>query len=147
MASKKYIHTPLSADGNEIRVLYLRPGSWHDEISCDLKVVSLDENPEFEALSYVWGDPEDTSPVRLDSCALEVTKNLKAALRRLRKKECDRVIWIDQLCINQVDLEEKSKQVAFMPQIYKSCKEVFLWLGEIGVVDEVTVEEAGAEGL
>ena len=54
----------------------------------------------------------------------------------------ERVIWIDQLCINQADIVEKSSQVAMMPRIYKSCKEVILWLGEIEAVDEITVEDA-----
>src|SRR3954471_19944384 len=142
MDTKKYQHEKLAGDGGGIRVLHLHPGTWHEEISCHLTHVSLDNKPEFQALSYVWGKPDDTSPVKLDGCLFSVTKNLEAALRRLRLKGSERIIWIDQLCINQSDIVEKSQQVAMMPQIYKNCKEVFLWLGEIDPGDEKTVEDA-----
>lgn len=53
----------------------------------------------------------------------------------------NRVIWIDQICINQSDVEEKSHQVALMSHIYKYCKEVFLWLGEDGSLFGKTIED------
>lgn len=142
MESKSYVYEALPTDRHQIRVLHLLPTTeWHNEVRCKLTTVSLDDEPYFEALSYVWGDPKDTVDVQLDGCVFSVTSNLIAALRRLRKRTEERIIWVDQLCINQGDVEEKSFQVAFMPHIYKSCAEALLWLGEIEDVDEITVEE------
>ncbi|KAH9219629.1 heterokaryon incompatibility, partial [Leptodontidium sp. 2 PMI_412] len=59
-----------------------------------------------------------------------VTRNLFLALRRLRKPEEPRVMWIDALCICQENDEEKSHQVRLMGEIYKRCAEVCIWVGE-----------------
>ena len=104
--------------------------------------MSLDTQPYFETLSYVWGDPKVTNVVKIDEFEADVTKNLEAALRQLRKKTEKRVIWVDQLCINQIMLHEKSQQVSLMPEIYKHCSEVFLWLGEDGSGGECAIEES-----
>jgi hypothetical protein len=142
---KQYAYEDLATDKHQIRVLHVHAATtWHEEISCHLTLVSLGDNPQFQALSYVWGDPKDTNLVQLDGHVFPVTRNLEAAIRRLRKSTEDRVIWIDQLCINQANLDEKSAQVAIMPQIYMACSEVILWLGEIDVIDEITVEDAAA---
>jgi hypothetical protein len=57
--------------------------------------------PEFEALSYVWGDPLITRQIKLNSQPFRVTENLEAALRRLRHDDRARIMWIDAICINQ----------------------------------------------
>ena len=39
------------------------------------------------------------------------------------------MLWIDALCINQSDLQERSQQVRFMKLIYEKAKTVYTWLG------------------
>ena len=51
------MYSQLNPERNEIRTTILQPGKWNDEISCSLQVVSLDDNPEYMTLSYVWGNP------------------------------------------------------------------------------------------
>jgi hypothetical protein len=94
-----YPHQVLDAEQRQIRVLTLLPGNWHDPISCELEVVSLNDDPAYFALSYVWGDPKVTLPIFLHRHALQVTSNLGNALRRLRGPTKPMVIWIDALCI------------------------------------------------
>jgi hypothetical protein len=53
------MYSPLDIERNEIRIMILEPGKWDDEINCSLKVVSLNDNPEYSTLSYVWGDPDE----------------------------------------------------------------------------------------
>ncbi len=143
MEPKHYAYQKLVEDQYQIRIPHIGAATtWHEEISCHLITVSLEDSPQFEALSYVWGDANDTLSIQLKGDFFPVTRNLEAAIRRLRMKTEERVIWIDQLCINQADAAEKSIQVAMMPRIYKSCKEVILWLGEIEAVNEITVEDA-----
>ena len=48
--------SPLDPGRNEIRTITLQPGNWDDEILCSLKTVSLDDDPKYSTLSYVWGD-------------------------------------------------------------------------------------------
>jgi hypothetical protein len=38
--------------------------------------------------------------------------------------------WIDALCINQNDVEEKNNHVPFMREIYEYADTVSVWLGE-----------------
>jgi len=57
--------------------------------------------------------------------------NLEKALRRIRNESQARVLWVDAICINQTDDEERSQQVRIMGRIYKSTRECIMWLGEV----------------
>jgi hypothetical protein len=91
------------------------------------------ESPGYAALSYVWGSEDDPSHIEVISAqqkgVLAATHNLVVALRHLRQKKKLRRMWIDALCINQSDVEEKNIQVATMGRIYKSADRVISWLG------------------
>ncbi|KAI1567340.1 endo-polygalacturonase precursor [Pyrenophora tritici-repentis] len=82
------------------------------------------------ALSYVWGLSENPDSIYIGDCRSEVTPNLHAALLHLRDTSFARILWIDALCINQKDDDEKSGQIQLMAQIYAVAKEVVVWLGE-----------------
>ncbi|KAF2809226.1 heterokaryon incompatibility, partial [Mytilinidion resinicola] len=84
--------------------------------------------PSFDALSYVWGPPTSSHHILLNDHSVPITKNLHTVLLRLRSDEL-RILWIDQLCIDQSNLEERSSQVRLMGKIYESAKEVVMWLG------------------
>lgn len=60
---------------------------------------------------------------------LPITHNLDVALRHIRHKDRKRSIWIDAICINQSSIEEKSRQVAIMGQIFSQADNVIIWLG------------------
>jgi hypothetical protein len=95
-------------------------------------VVELEEAPEFEALSYVWGLPNDPVGILCDNEVVPVTQNLHGALVRLRRSgdsDQPRRVWIDALCINQTDIYERSQQISFMKDIYYRAKHVVAWLG------------------
>jgi Heterokaryon incompatibility protein (HET) len=85
---------------------------------------------DYEALSYVWGDPLIRENIELDGVEFQVTTNLHAALRHLRWVTRPRLLWIDAVCINQTNPAERSKQVSLMTEIYKHAKQVIIWLGE-----------------
>ncbi|PSN60059.1 HET-domain-containing protein, partial [Corynespora cassiicola Philippines] len=131
-----YGSLPLNPPSNEIRLLRILPGQDDQMVVCTLKSVSLDDEPFYEALSYHWGDPGICRPVIVYSekeqrnCMLDVTRNLEAALRHLRFPGHSRTIWIDAICINQRDLDEKFSQIPLMRKIYALATEVIVWLGE-----------------
>ncbi|KAK6851527.1 HET domain protein [Apiospora arundinis] len=100
---------PLDPSRSETRLLTLLPSPNFDaEIQCLLDVVSLDETTDFEALSYVWGDPSIREPISVGGENVLVTTNLIAALRRLRQPESRRVLWVDAVCIDQGHTGEKN---------------------------------------
>ncbi|KAF2439782.1 HET-domain-containing protein [Karstenula rhodostoma CBS 690.94] len=87
---------------------------------------------DFVALSYTWGDAQDKKEIVVDGKKVKVQSNLEAALRVLQYKKPLRTgyrIWIDALCINQGDNEEKSREVKRMRLIYKMAADVVIWLG------------------
>jgi hypothetical protein len=86
----------------------------------------------------------------VEDCAVYVTKNLYDAMMVLGQSHEPIVIWIDSLCINQIDNEEKSWQVALMADIYQQAHKVTAWLGQAddssdAVVDYLNMFGADAE--
>ena len=126
----------LDASRSEIRVLEVASAqSSPNIISCQLKTVSLQDKPEYEALSYVWGNPSDPEEIQLSGSMHPVTQNLYHALTALRHEDKTRILWVDAVCINQVDLDERSAQVAMMDRVYTCASQVVVWLQREGMPD------------
>jgi hypothetical protein len=88
---------------------------------------------DYAALSYVWGDEHHTCTIILNGQQTEVTSNLAEALRAFCKEaefEGGFKLWVDAICINQGDLDERARQVRRMREIYGSAWAVIAWLGE-----------------
>ncbi|KAF2758401.1 HET-domain-containing protein [Pseudovirgaria hyperparasitica] len=85
--------------------------------------------PEYEALSYAWGDAKDVEWITCQDRELKVTRSLYNALRHLRLQDKSRMLWADAICINQSDVPERSSQVTQMLRIYQTAKTVIVWLG------------------
>jgi hypothetical protein len=138
-AAALYSRHPLDNKRSQIRLLVLHPGDWHDRISCDFQVVSLDDRPTYAALSYVWGQDDPDNVADIGGCSMPIRPNLFNALRRLRAHAAgkDTTIWVDAVCINQTSMEERSSQVAMMGQIYSLCAGVSLWFGELEFAREI----------
>jgi len=156
-----YKPLPLNPKGDDIRVLVLDPGSEIDGLSGTLVLESL-RTPlhRFEALSYVWGPFTKDEKIELNQLAtLNITDNLAAALRALRNfsKGERRRIWIDAICVNQEDLDERSQQVLLMKSIYQRATLVNSWIKVdvdpdsaafkklISLHDKSTEEDLGAD--
>jgi hypothetical protein len=60
---------------------------------------------------------------------LPVTANLEAALRYLRHESMVRILWIDAICMDQSNIEERNHQVPLMKTIYSNATTVRVWLG------------------
>ncbi|KAK5120890.1 hypothetical protein LTR85_005957 [Meristemomyces frigidus] len=114
----------------EIRLLTVYAGEFASPIRCDLRIERLDDIPEYEALSYAWGDPtmSQTICIREKQCA--VTESVYQALQYLRPRDDSLRIWIDAVCINQDDLLEKGVQVQAMGRVYERAVSCRVWLGQ-----------------
>jgi len=118
-------------DPADVRILELSPGKHGDEIVVQLSSTSLKTAPHYEALSYCWGDPTITRPIICSAGVINITTNLHDALASLRYQNRPRYLWVDALCINQTDNEEKSTQIPLMGEIYSSAQQVVVWLGNM----------------
>jgi hypothetical protein len=97
----------------------------------------------YSALSYTWGrafrkQPDSSSQPQLlprhwiqcNGARLRVLENLYSGLIRIRDTGFTGFFWIDAICINQEDLDERSAQVGLMAEIYAGAEKVVVWLGE-----------------
>lgn len=115
---------------DSIRLLEILPGTRNLPITARIHVTRLNAPQPYEALSYVWGREEHSHKVKVNINNVDVTPNLFHALERIRFQDCSRYIWVDQLCINQSDNDEKGNQVQLMSQIYRTARNVLVWLGK-----------------
>ncbi|KAF2736266.1 heterokaryon incompatibility protein, partial [Polyplosphaeria fusca] len=131
--AKRYEYQPLCQSTSDIRLLRLLPSNGNHTLknipSCEIFHTSLQAAPGFEALSYAWGDASDKRIILLGNCSVRVTSNLFNAIMALRPLKEPSIIWIDSLCINQSDTNEKSWQVGLMSDIYQQAQKVIAWLG------------------
>ncbi|KAF5659010.1 het-domain-containing protein [Fusarium heterosporum] len=138
IAMTTFNYPALDLSKDNIRLLLVEKGAPPSDVFCSLfeATTSPDEGTPYKALSYTWGAVEyhdDTRPhlpeIFVNDVKFEATDNLRMALSRIRNSECDEVLWIDAICINQKDDREKGHQVKQMGEIYKNAEEVLIWLG------------------
>lgn len=124
------IYEPLP-EGDYLRILILQPGNYDDDIVCNLKIQTHRRSRDkYAAISYVWGDPDDTVDITCNDSVASITRNLADALRVFRHPRTIRRLWADALCINQNDIEEKGHQVGKMGRVYQNALKVLVWLGK-----------------
>ncbi len=128
--SREYRYRPL-LEGKYIRLLAIHPSPIDDSIViCSMLHGSIAETKgKYEALSYTWGCDTPSNSMIIDGKIAYVRDNLFEAIKHLRLISDIRIVWVDALCINQVDLVERESQVAQMGTIYSNAKRVAVWLG------------------
>ena len=145
-------YAPLVRPSQEIRLIILEPAlSDAEDVRCELTTGDI-RTTRYEALSYAWGDATDKVPILLGGGRFLVTRNLKEALRSLRTLSNDpshkRWLWIDALCIDQENDDERSEQVGRMGSIYKSASRILVWLGNYYEKEDDSVHfETGVWGF
>ncbi|KAM5526194.1 heterokaryon incompatibility protein [Fusarium oxysporum f. sp. phaseoli] len=128
-------------DQDSFRIFTLDPGKESDELRGTLQTYPIDAAPKYEALSYVWGPLNRTKSITCNGQDFNITDSLDTALRRLRLTGKPRHIWIDQICIDQDSVVERSEQVSIMRHIYSNAEMVNAWLGPAD--PEVAASAAG----
>jgi Heterokaryon incompatibility protein (HET) len=117
-------------DKSSIRLVDILPGSPDDKIKVRFGVHLLNEVAmQYEGLSYVCGDPKPAKKIIVNEVEAPINPNLYYALWSLRQCDSVRRMWIDAICINQMSLNEKSKEVQRMGPIYSRAKTVSVFLG------------------
>ena len=136
MSTLTYQTTPLDPARETIRLLTVLPkpeDSTDDvEIHCTLRVATLSAATNFTAVSYTWGDQALTKNIIINGYATSVTENFERALRHFRQTHPGISFWIDAICIDQNNTQEKSQQVSHMHEIYSLAKQTLVWLGPAG---------------
>lgn len=124
-----YQYDKLPSDS--FRYLVLLPGVDYEPLKCSLCTSRLSE-VGYEAISYVWGTDLRDHDIVCDGKVLKITSNLHRALRRVRLPDTPRILWADSICINQDNLQEKSRQVILMGDIYGNAERVLICMSSSG---------------
>ncbi|KAI8965639.1 HET-domain-containing protein [Daldinia sp. FL1419] len=123
---------PLDDPATELRVLEIA-NNGRDPVEC--RLVKHQEGLPYSTLSWCWGRPgqEREAEIRIlqssRSYTFPVPQNLESAIRALRRNGQLRV-WIDYICIDQKNMDEKNLQVPMMASIYGGADCVYVWLGD-----------------
>lgn len=93
--------------------------------------------PRYRALSYAWTSEK---PALAKSCAIQIRKqqllilnSLQPFIQALRSKGTlldGSWWWVDSICIDGANIEERAQQVQLMQHIYRQADQVIIWLGE-----------------
>jgi hypothetical protein len=105
----------------------------HKNIWCRIVQRDLNENRrvEYETISYTWAGLPKRIPIFVDGRrVIYVNAPIYACLQRLEIGSKPRYLWIDQICINQDDKDERNIQVLLMKKIFESAQKTLIWLGE-----------------
>jgi hypothetical protein len=126
------LYEPIQLGNNEIRILSLLPGLPGSKMQLLLRreFLASRDLPEYEALSYAWGDAELTRMIWVNDKVMAISRNLESALETLRHPKDPRKLWVDAICIDQGNVQERNRQVAVMRSIYRKALRVLIWLGE-----------------
>ncbi|OJD13094.1 hypothetical protein AJ78_06415 [Emergomyces pasteurianus Ep9510] len=115
------------------RLLLLSSGQLNEPLRGSLIIHVLDSDigpiPPYESLSYVWGTEAEQTSIYIDGKSIPIKPNLDSALRSLRLPAQARRLWVDALCIDQSNTDERSRQVRYMRFMYKHATRVVVWLG------------------
>ncbi|KAK4496805.1 hypothetical protein PRZ48_012789 [Zasmidium cellare] len=124
----EFNYEPLSSSTRQIRLLRILPTTTNIEIECELQTSDLPEeglSTPFAAISYEWGAATALKPITVNGKRFWIRPNCHYALlqahRYLCRKRGPSLIWVDSVCINQDDIDERSEQVALMGKLYSAA--------------------------
>ncbi|KAI0139103.1 HET-domain-containing protein [Hypoxylon sp. NC0597] len=122
-------YSPLDPLKKEIRLLEVLPEISSTTLQTHLVHAFLVDPTPYETISYCWGDASSRATILLDGSAFDVPASSLAALKCIRKMHETRRVWIDAICINQDDVNERGSQVALMSRIYQCSQLNLIVLG------------------
>ncbi|PKK50211.1 hypothetical protein CI102_4318 [Trichoderma harzianum] len=138
-------HYCLRDASKEIRLFDLVSANEQESAQGRIRRAILSDAPPFVAVSHVWGDKSNDRSVRLESSCgtkyAQISMNLEAFFIRLIGLDSTTLpqtwlkgsrlpLWVDMICINQMDVAEKALQIPLMREIYSQASSVIIWINE-----------------
>jgi hypothetical protein len=131
------VQYPADPSSDHICILTLLPSARpSDPIRTLRHWYPITNTPPYTAISYSWRLTHTTSArtvatptIDVDEVSTSVTRSAYTALRELRSPFRPRMVWLDQICIDQECNDDKNRQIPLMPRIYAQAAAVTIWLG------------------
>lgn len=138
-----YVYKPIK-QRSEMRLLKIQPGEADAPIRGELVIVSTNSHQDYDAVSYTWADQSGDATRRfrafIESGYVSITRSCQEVLQRIRSRSYPKCIWIDSLCVDQDNLEERGHQVQLMPHIYTRANKTYVYVGPTTSIDESMLE-------
>jgi hypothetical protein len=140
LALPNYKYSSLDKKKKSVRLLEVLPGPYAAPIKCKVVQCDLDENPTYIALSYMWSQGTGKRYIDCQGTKISIGDNLWQFFREFRKNITIQEylsettatpvrLWIDAICIDQTNIEERNQQVTLMRDVYTGADHVIVWLG------------------
>lgn len=136
------LYASLNKKEPQMRLLQILPSHSENTRCLDLRLRTVSMKPakcmRYVAVSYTWGDESPTKTIKINDQPTQIRKNIWKCFQHLRRyphlhrKE---YLWVDTVCIDQANTEEKSQQVGLMGQIFANASQVLVWLSSISCCD------------
>ncbi|KAK2016752.1 HET domain-containing protein [Colletotrichum eremochloae] len=139
--SSRHFYPSIPIHLGQFRLMKLNPAiSASSPIAIDMFVHKLDDSiVRYDALSYTWGDGTEKDAITVNGCSVDITTNLLVALKHLRRQDEVIFLWVDSICINQKDTDERNAQVSQMGKIFRKADQVRIWLGVESQASETAI--------
>lgn len=113
-----------------LRLLRIEPSATSDgALETTFVNTTLADSEDFEVLSFIPSEVEASAHICINGQRCSVAPELSLLLRRFRDRHKPRILWIDVLCINYYDIEEKTCQVSILKDIYAAATRILVYLG------------------
>nr|OQO32385.1 hypothetical protein B0A51_00445 [Rachicladosporium sp. CCFEE 5018] len=100
-------------------------------VSGRLVAESLDNDPEYIALTYAWPYDRRSNRLRVNDQYLWIQEHLTQWLDYWQKDERLKLpVWIDAISIDMRELGERTQHIQLMGRIYNQAAKVIVWLGK-----------------
>ncbi|KAI1295911.1 heterokaryon incompatibility protein-domain-containing protein [Xylaria venustula] len=137
-----YLQTRLKERNGRIRLLTIQPRQYNASrpeapphtIHCFLRLAELKEHPQFIVVSHRWQPTDvadETKSLLVNGAAVPASTSLFEVLQHLQKETEPVIVWIDALCINYADEDERERSVhvSQLAQIFAAAEKTFIYLG------------------
>jgi hypothetical protein len=102
-----------------------------------LTVLSLENKPKYDPLSYICGSSADMICINMKGGGLIIVGDLHRMFKMLCAQEGQiPVLWVDAICVSQEDFIKRSHQVSWIGSIHEAAQEVGICAGSASEGDE-----------
>ncbi|KAI4686510.1 uncharacterized protein J4E84_005791 [Alternaria hordeiaustralica] len=146
-SAELFKHQPLQDPSAEFRYLYLLPRTHNIDLDgqtvfrCELLSHTKEQAPRYIGLSYAWGNSWLHRSILLGDKIFHVPENLATAFEHLQEEGKTIVFWVDAVCVDQSNVDEKGMQVQRMCHVFSSAALVIAWLGPAADESDLALQE------
>ncbi|KAI0902598.1 hypothetical protein F4806DRAFT_491069 [Annulohypoxylon nitens] len=137
---QEWTYTYKSLKDGELRLFILFPGKKYDRLKGAIFTcpsIEAAKTTPYRTLSYEWGSNQQSyMPLFTHEGIISLRTTLHTMLKHLRQETSPVILWVDAICINQEDVNEKTQQILLLPRIFQNAVCTLAFFSVEGHFDE-----------